>query len=185
MNYLIVGLGNIGAEYHNTRHNYGFMVLDAWAQASNIIFNSERYGSIGTTKFKGRTLTLLKPSTYMNLSGKAVHYWMQKLKIPKENVMILVDDMALPLGSMRIRKKGSDGGHNGLANIAEILGTIDYPRLRLGISEKVGNQVDYVLGKWTPDEMKVVNETIVKVIDACKAFTTIGIDRTMNTYNTK
>ena len=184
MNYLIVGLGNIGAEYVDTRHNIGFTVLDLWAQGSNTLFKSERYGSVAEIRFKGRTFTLLKPSTYMNLSGKAVNYWMQKKSISVENVMVIVDDFALPIGTIRMRKKGSDGGHNGLANIAEVLGTQAYPRMRLGIGGLAfGNQVDFVLGKWSEDERKNLEPVLKVAIDAVKAFGTIGMDRTMNTYN--
>jgi PTH1 family peptidyl-tRNA hydrolase len=185
MNYLIVGLGNIGYEYVHTRHNIGFSVLDAWAQASNILFESGRYGSIAQVRFKGRTFHLLKPSTYMNLSGKAVNYWAQSLKIPLENILVIVDDMALPFGSLRIRKKGSDGGHNGLANIAACLGTEAYPRMRIGIGSHLGfgSQVDFVLGKWTDEETAALPEICEKAIQAVKSFGTIGIDRTMNQYN--
>ena len=133
MSYLIVGLGNIGIEYADTRHNIGFLVLDVWSQASNIIFESGRYGSIAELRYKGRKVILLKPSTYMNLSGKAVSYWMQKEKIPLENVLVIVDDLALPLGTLRMRKQGSDGGHNGLRDITETLGTSNFTRIRLGI----------------------------------------------------
>ena len=185
MNYLIVGLGNIGVEYLHTRHNIGFSVLDAWAQASNIVFESGRYGSMAELRFKGRTFHLLKPSTYMNLSGKAVNYWMNALKIPLENVLVIVDDMALPFGALRIRKKGSDGGHNGLANIAECLGTEAYPRMRLGIGSHVGfgSQVDFVLGKWTDEETAELPEICKKAIEAVKAVATIGIDRAMSQCN--
>ena len=144
MNYLVVGLGNIGAEYANTRHNMGFMVLDAWAQASNISFESGRYGSTATISFKGRKFTLLKPSTYMNLSGKAVRYWMNELKVPVENIMVISDDLNIPFGTLRMRKNGSAGGHNGLTNITELLGTQDYCRIRVGIGNDFGrgHQVD-------------------------------------------
>ena len=133
MNYLVVGLGNIGVEYANTRHNMGFMVLDAWAKASNIFFETSRYGSIAEVSFKGSRFTLLKPSTYMNLSGKAVRYWMQQLKLPVEQVLVVSDDLNLPFGTLRLRNGGSAGGHNGLANITEMLGSQNYPRLRIGI----------------------------------------------------
>ena len=148
MNYLVVGLGNIGAEYANTRHNMGFMVLDAWAQASNIIFESGRYGSTAVVSFKGRKFYLLKPSTYMNLSGKAVRYWMNELKIQPENLMVISDDLNIPFGTLRLRKNGSAGGHNGLTNINELIGTQEYARIRVGIGNEFGRgqQVDYVLG---------------------------------------
>lgn len=187
MKYLIVGLGNIGPEYANTRHNIGFMVLDALAEASNAVFSSMRYGALTEVKVKGRTLFLLKPSTYMNLSGKAVDYWMKAERIPIENVLIVVDDVALPLGAIRMRSKGSDGGHNGLKHINEILGTQEYARLRFGIGNDYpqGHQVDYVLGEWEPEEKKALPEFIKKAIDAIKSFATIGLERTMNFYNKK
>lgn len=187
MKYLIVGLGNIGPEYANTRHNIGFMVLDAFAEASNAVFTSMRYGSLTEAKVKGRALFLLKPSTYMNLSGKAVSYWMKAERIPLENVLIVVDDVALPLGTIRIRAKGSDGGHNGLKHINETLATQDYARLRFGIGNDYpqGHQVDYVLGEWKAEEKKALPESIDKAIEAIKAFATIGLERTMNSYNKK
>ena len=149
MKYLIVGLGNIGPEYQNTRHNIGFKVLDAFAKASNTVFEDMRYGAVATVKLKGRTLILLKPNTYMNLSGKAVSYWMQKEKIELSNLFVVVDDLALPFGTIRLRSKGSDGGHNGLKSINQLLGTQDYTRLRFGIGNEFpkGKQVDYVLKK--------------------------------------
>lgn len=187
MNYLVVGLGNIGFEYVDTRHNIGFSVLDAWAQASNISFSTKRYGDVAEVRFKGHTFILLKPSTYMNLSGKAVNYWMQQSKIPVERVLVIVDDMALPIGQLRLRKKGSDGGHNGLANIAQMIGTESYSRLRIGIGSHIGfgSQVDFVLGKWTAEEKAELEPAIKKAIDVIKAFGTIGVDRAMNQYNTK
>ena len=158
MKYLIVGLGNIGAEYRNTRHNIGFMVLDALAKASNLVFADGRYGATATLSVKGRQLILLKPSTYMNLSGNAVRYWMQQEKIPIENVLVVLDEIALPLGTLRMRKKGSDAGHNGLANIIESLGTNVFPRLRFGIGDDFprGKQIDFVLGKWKPSELDII-----------------------------
>jgi PTH1 family peptidyl-tRNA hydrolase len=187
MNYLIVGLGNIGFEYVDTRHNIGFSVLDAWAQASNTSFSTKRYGDVAEVRFKGHSFTLLKPSTYMNLSGKAVNYWLQQSKIPVERLLVIVDDMALPVGHLRLRKKGSDGGHNGLANIAQMIGTESYSRLRIGIGSHIGfgSQVDFVLGKWTPEEREELKPAIEKAIDVIKAFGTIGVDRAMNQYNTK
>lgn len=163
------------------------MVLDALAKASNISFNDVRYGAVTELKHKGRTFILLKPSTYMNLSGKAVNYWMQKESIALENVFIVVDDIALPLGTIRIRIKGSDGGHNGLKSIDEVLGTQEYARLRFGIGNSFskGRQVDYVLGEWTEEEQKVLPDRIVKAGEAIISFGTIGIERTMNFYNSR
>ena len=187
MNYLIVGLGNIGVEYANTRHNMGFMVLDAWAQASNIVFESGRYGSIATISFKGRKFTLLKPSTYMNLSGKAVRYWMNELKIPVENLLVLSDDLNIPFGTLRLRKNGSAGGHNGLTNINELIGTQDYARIRLGIGNDFGRgqQVGYVLGELSKEEKEQMPDICKRTIDGIKAWATIGADRAMNVVNTK
>jgi len=187
MNYLVVGLGNIGAEYANTRHNMGFMVLDAWAQASNISFESGRYGSTATISFKGRKFHLLKPSTYMNLSGKAVRYWMNELKIPVENLLVISDDLNIPFGTLRLLKNGSAGGHNGLTNINELIGTQDYARIRVGIGNDFGKgqQVGYVLGGLSKDEEEQMPEICKRVIDGIKAWATIGPDRAMNTINTK
>lgn len=187
MNYLIVGLGNIGVEYANTRHNIGFMVLDAWAQASNIVFESGRYGSTTTVSFKGRKFTLLKPSTYMNLSGKAVRYWMNELKIQPEDLLVISDDLNIPFGTLRLRKNGSAGGHNGLTNISELLGTQDYARIRVGIGNEFGRgqQVGYVLGEFNEDERKEIPEICKRVIDGVKAWATVGADRAMNVVNTK
>ncbi len=186
MNYLVVGLGNIGSEYADTRHNVGFMVLDAWAQASNAVFKAQRYGDVAEISFKGRNITLLKPSTYMNLSGNAVRYWVNKLKLPLENLLIICDDLNLPFSTLRMRKKGSDGGHNGLKNIQELLGTQDYARIRIGIGNNFakGGQVDFVIGQMTPEEKNAMPEICDKVIEGIKSFTTIGIDRTMNSFNT-
>ena len=187
MNYLVVGLGNIGAEYANTRLNMGFMVLDAWAQASNISFESGRYGSTATVSFKGRKFTLLKPSTYMNLSGKAVRYWMNELKVPVENILVISDDLNIPFGTLRLRKNGSAGGHNGLTNITELIGTQEYARIRMGIGNDFGRgqQVGYVLGELTQEEKEQMPELCKRVIDGVKAWATIGADRAMNTVNTK
>ena len=187
MNYLIVGLGNIGVEYANTRHNIGFMVLDAWAQASNIVFESGRYGSTTTVSFKGRKFTLLKPSTYMNLSGKAVRYWMNELKIQPENLLVISDDLNIPFGTLRLRKNGSAGGHNGLTNISELLGTQDYARIRVGIGNEFGRgqQVGYVLGEFSEGERKEIPDICKRVIDGVKAWATVGADRAMNVVNTK
>ena len=187
MKYLIVGLGNIGPEYHDTRHNIGFMMLDAFAKASNVVFNSERYGDVGVASVKGRRLILLKPSTYMNLSGNAVRYWMQKEKIALENVLILVDDLALPFGTLRLKAKGSDAGHNGLKHIAQILGTQKYARLRFGIGNEFGKgrQIDYVLSPFEEDEYKAMDELFDTVGETIKSFCLAGIDITMNQFNKK
>jgi len=187
MNYLIVGLGNIGVEYVNTRHNMGFMVLDAWAQASNIVFESGRYGYMATVSFKGRKFHLLKPSTYMNLSGKAVRYWMNELKIPLENLLVISDDLNIPFGTLRLRKNGSAGGHNGLTNINELIGTQDYARIRIGIGNEFsrGQQIGYVLGELAQEEMEQMPEISKRVIEGVKAWATIGPDRAMNVVNTR
>lgn len=161
--------------------------MDALSKASNISFNDARYGSVAEVKHKGRTFILLKPSTYMNLSGKSVSYWLQKEKIPVENLLVIVDDIALPLGSLRLRSFGSDGGHNGLKSIDEVLGTQNYSRLRFGIGGEFpkGYQVDYVLGEWRDDELKILPESIKKVSDIIFSFGTIGVERTMNLFNKK
>ena len=187
MNYLIVGLGNIGVEYANTRHNMGFMVLDAWAQASNIVFESGRYGSTATVSFKGRKFTLLKPSTYMNLSGKAVRYWMTELKIQPDRLLVISDDLNIPFGTLRLRKNGSAGGHNGLTNINELIGTQEYARIRMGIGNDFsrGQQVDYVLGELSKEEKEQMPELCKRVIDGVKTWALMGPDRAMNTLNTK
>jgi PTH1 family peptidyl-tRNA hydrolase len=187
MNYLIVGLGNIGVEYANTRHNMGFMVLDAWAQASNIVFESGRYGSTATVSFKGRKFTLLKPSTYMNLSGKAVRYWLTELKIQPDQLLVISDDLNIPFGTLRLRKNGSAGGHNGLTNINELIGTQEYARIRMGIGNDFGRgqQVDYVLGELSAEEKEQMPELCKRVIDGVKAWALMGPDRAMNTLNTK
>ena len=185
MKYLIAGLGNIGDDYYNTRHNIGFKILDAMAVASNFSFTDKRYGAIATTKHKGRDLILLKPSTFMNLSGNAVNYWMNKENIPLENLLVLVDDIALPLGSIRMRLKGSDGGHNGLANISSVLGTDEYSRIRFGIGNEFrkGSQVDFVLGRWTQEEEKTVDERIPTVIEMIRSFAFAGAELTMTAFN--
>ncbi|MDD2595311.1 MAG: aminoacyl-tRNA hydrolase [Bacteroidales bacterium] len=185
MNYLIAGLGNIGAEYSNTRHNIGFMVLDAWAQASNASFVSGRYGSTAEISFKGRKFILLKPSTYMNLSGKAVNYWLQQTKIPKENLLVVVDDLALPFGTLRMRKKGSAGGHNGLKSIDYSLSSDEYPRLRIGIGNgfREGGQVDYVLGELLLEEKRMLPQVLDTAISAIKSFGTEGVERAMTNFN--
>ncbi len=187
MKYLIVGLGNIGEEYRGTRHNIGFQILDAFAEASNISFTPARYGDRADVKFKGRQFILIKPSTYVNLSGKAVNYWLQKEKLSLENLLVITDDLALNFGTIRIRAKGSDGGHNGLRNINELIGSNKYARLRFGIGDEFhhGQQVDYVLGKWSPEEKKILSERIETSMEAIKAFGTVGIQRAMNLFNNK
>lgn len=186
MNFLIAGLGNIGVEYANTRHNIGFMVLDALIKDSGTSFISGRYGSTAEISYRGHKLVLLKPSTYMNLSGKAVNYWMQELKIKPENLLVVVDDLALPFGTLRMRKQGSDGGHNGLKNITQMLGNNSYARLRVGIGDAFakGHQVDYVLGKWKSEEEKELPFILDRAGDAIKAYAFMGPDRAMNICNT-
>lgn len=185
MKFLIVGLGNPGSEYENTRHNIGFKVLDALAEPSNIFFSTDRYAEVAQTKHKGRTLILAKPNTYMNLSGKALRYWMDKEKIPLERVLIVTDDLSLPFGKIRLRGKGSDGGHNGLKNINEILSRQDYARIRFGIGNQFqkGRQVDYVLGEWSSEEKEILKERIEICRDAVLSFATAGLNRTMSDYN--
>ncbi len=185
MKYLIVGLGNIGEEYKDTRHNIGFTVLDAMAMASNTSFKDKRYGAICEIKYKGRNLILLKPSTFMNLSGNAVRYWITKENIPPENLLIIVDDLALPPGSIRMRSKGNDGGHNGLAHINTTLGTNEYARIRIGIGNNFnkGAQINFVLGKWEGKEKKFMEERISIVVDMIKSFTFSGTELTMTAFN--
>jgi peptidyl-tRNA hydrolase, PTH1 family len=185
MKYLIVGLGNIGEGYKDTRHNIGFTVLDTMAMASNTAFIDKRYGSVCQVKYKGRQMILLKPSTFMNLSGNAVDYWLKKEKIGVGNMLVIVDDIALPLGSIRMRHQGSDGGHNGLAHISTILGTNEYPRIRFGIGNgfRKGLQVDFVLGSWNPEERKIVEERILVVIEMIKSFAYVGTELTMTAFN--
>jgi len=187
MNYLVVGLGNIGPEYVNTRHNMGFIVLDAWAQASGLVFSSDRYGSVAEVSVRGHKLTLLKPSTFMNLSGKAVRYWMQQKNVPLDRVLVICDDLNLPFGSIRMRSAGSNGGHNGLGNINEMVGSQEYPRIRLGIGNDFarGHQVDFVLAPLSEEEMKQMADISVKVIEGVKLFVTDGVQRAMNSVNTK
>ena len=187
MNYLIAGLGNIGAEYASTRHNMGFMVLDALAGASNVIFQTERYGDVATLSLKGNKVTLLKPSTYMNLSGKAVRYWMKKLDIPNERLLVVLDDIALPFGTLRMRKRGSDGGHNGLKSIDYCLISDDYARLRIGIGHGFaeGGQIDFVLGELIPEEKEILPQVLATASEAIKSFVLEGADSAMNKYNTK
>ena len=187
MKYLVTGLGNIGQDYANTRHNIGFNILDALAAASNISFSDKRYGFVSELKYKSRSIILLKPSTYMNLSGKAVNYWMQKEKIPLDNIIVVVDDLALNFGQLRLKTSGGDGGHNGLSNIIDILGTNKYARLRFGIGNNFykGQQIDYVLSEWSEEEKKLLPERIEICHEIIKSFCTIGIERTMNQFNNK
>ncbi len=187
MKYLVVGLGNFGEEYKNTRHNLGFEVLDTLAKVSNISFEDKRYGFVSHYKFKARIFVLIKPTTYMNLSGKAVNYWLQKEKIPVKNLIIIVDDIALPFGAIRIKTKGGDGGHNGLKNIAQTIGGNNYTRLRFGVGSEFseGKKVNYVLGDWTLEEKEILDKKIPIVLEAIKSFGTIGVERTMNFFNNK
>ncbi|EKF55088.1 peptidyl-tRNA hydrolase [Galbibacter marinus] len=183
--YLIVGLGNIGSEYENTRHNIGFKVLDHLAKKEDLSFQSNKLGAITQYKFKGRTLVLLKPSTYMNLSGKAVRYWMTKEKIPLENILIITDDINLSFGTIRLKTKGSDGGHNGLKDIQLQLGTQQYSRFRFGIGAEFskGRQIEYVLGQWSPEEEAKLEERIERARELVNSFATAGVQITMNTFN--
>ncbi|WP_159024245.1 aminoacyl-tRNA hydrolase [Formosa sp. L2A11] len=185
--FLIVGLGNIGDEYKNTRHNIGFKVLDHLAKKEDLSFETQKLGDLTTYKFKGRTFILLKPSTFMNLSGKAVLYWMTKENIPLENVLIITDDLNLEFGSIRLKGKGSDGGHNGLKDIQEKLQTTKYNRFRFGISDAFskGKQIDYVLGEWTIEENDKLPERLEKSVELIKSFGTAGLNNTMNTFNGK
>ena len=187
MKYLIVGLGNIGEEYAGTRHNIGFMILDAFAKASNISFSTDRYGDVAHMRLKNKQLTLLKPSTYMNLSGNAVRYWKDKENIDVDHILVLVDDLALPFGAIRLKGNGSDAGHNGLKNIAAMLGTQSYPRLRFGIGNDYpkGAQIDYVLGKFTPEQQQELPARIEVACEAIKAFCLSGISFAMCNFNNK
>lgn len=187
MNFLIVGLGNIGSEYANTRHNIGFRVLDALAKASNLVFEDKRYGAITTLRVKNQTLFLLKPSTYMNLSGNAVRYWMREKKVPLENLLVVVDDLALPFGQLRLRPGGSEAGHNGLKHITATLGTQQYARLRFGIGNDFprGGQVDYVLGEFGQEDLDKMDERLEAAGEVIKAFALSGIQFAMNHFNKK
>ena len=187
MKYLIVGLGNIGSEYAATRHNIGFRILDAYAEASNISFSTERYGDVAHCRLKNKQLVLLKPSTYMNLSGNAVRYWQQKENIPLENILILVDDIALPFGAIRLKTSGSDAGHNGLKNIAQMLGTQAYARLRFGVGNDFarGCQIDYVLGNFTADQEKELPERLKVAVEAMCEFVLAGAQSAMCKFNNK
>lgn len=185
--FLIVGLGNIGAEYVNTRHNIGFKVVDYIAKEAGVEFSTVKLGSLAEVKIKGRTLLLLKPNTYMNLSGKALQYWMEKEKIAKENILVITDDLNLSFGTLRMKPKGSDGGHNGLKSIQAVLNSAEYPRLRFGISDefKKGQQVNYVLGDWSDVETNNLKERLETSSKAVQEFALAGIAHAMNTYNGK
>lgn len=185
--FLIVGLGNIGAEYVNTRHNIGFKVVDRLAQQEGSSFETAKLGAVAEVKIKGRTLLLLKPNTYMNLSGKAIKYWLDKENIPVENLLVVTDDLNLAFGTIRIKAKGSDGGHNGLKSTQQLLNTADYPRFRFGISDefKKGQQVDYVLGEWSEEEKAKLSERLDMASEAVKSFVLSGLANTMSDYNGK
>ena len=185
--FLIAGLGNIGAEYVNTRHNIGFKVLDFLASKESVSFETAKFGAVAEYRFKGRTFFLLKPNTYMNLSGKALKYWIDKENIPLENVLVITDDLNLPFGAIRIKPKGSDGGHNGLKSIQQILNTSEYPRFRFGISDefKKGKQVDYVLGEWDDTEKAKLPERLEMASEVIKSFGTAGLEHTMTGFNGK
>jgi PTH1 family peptidyl-tRNA hydrolase len=185
MKYLIVGLGNIGEEYRNTRHNIGFDVVDAFAAKHGAHFTPGRLADVAECRWKGRSLVLIKPTTYMNLSGKAVRYWMDKEKITLDRLLVIVDDLALPLETIRVRPAGSDAGHNGLKSIQELLGTVQYPRLRFGIGNDYpkGRQVDFVLSPWNPAEKPVVQQKIATCVDIIECFATQGVQAVMNRFN--
>lgn len=187
MKYLIVGLGNPGPEYQNTRHNIGFKVLDELASSFGISYESGRYADVATAKWKGRTFVLIKPTTYMNLSGKAVNYWLQQEKITTDRLLVVTDDIALPFGKLRMKGKGSDGGHNGLKDIQKVVGSAAYPRLRFGVGNDFhpGQQVSYVLGEWTPEQQSALPERTELAAEMIKAFGTIGLSRAMNEFNNK
>jgi len=187
MKHLIVGLGNIGPEYEGTRHNIGFRILDALAGASNITFQDKRYGFVAHMRVKNQELVLLKPSTYMNLSGNAVRYWMQQENIPMERLLVIVDDLSLPVGTLRMRQGGADGGHNGLKHIAQVLGTQAYNRLKFGIGNEFprGGQIDFVLGRFDAEDEKAVNEKVPTACEAIKAYALSGMSFAMNHFNGK
>ena len=187
MNFLIVGLGNIGVKYESTRHNIGFKALDFVAEQSSAFFTPERYGEISTFKYKGKNIYLLKPNTFMNLSGSAVRYWLTKLKIDIKNLLVVTDDLNLEVGNLRMKKNGSDGGHNGLKNIQQTLSTNQYPRLRIGVGNNFpkGKQIDYVLGKWTEEEHSILDQKMEIIKDMVLSFCFAGIDNTMNKYNNR
>ena len=185
MKYLIIGLGNPGEKYEDTRHNIGFKVLDNLSSLSNSSFSTAKLADVATIKFKGRNLLLVKPNTFMNLSGKAVNYWMQKEKIPIENILVITDDISLPFGSIRMRVKGSDGGHNGLKSIIESLSSPTFPRIKFGIGSDFlkGYQSDYVLGKWSDKEQGVLQGRIDFTVKMIQSFSVVGVHRTMNDFN--
>ncbi|MBV6640111.1 MAG: aminoacyl-tRNA hydrolase [Cyclobacteriaceae bacterium] len=185
MKYLIAGLGNIGPEYEVTRHNIGFLVLDRLADLQKVSFSQDRHAFVSEVKYKGRSITLIKPTTYMNLSGKAVNYWLKELKIPKQNLLVITDDISLPFGKLRLKPRGSSAGHNGLKNIEEMIGGQDYPRLKFGVGDDFpkGRQVDYVLSPFSKKEFETLTIEIDRCIDMIYAFCTIGIERTMNQFN--
>ncbi|MCB9046431.1 MAG: aminoacyl-tRNA hydrolase [Chitinophagales bacterium] len=185
MKFLIIGLGNIGSEYDGTRHNIGFDVADVLAIKNNVTFKQDRLAAVAEYKWKGKNFVIIKPSTYMNLSGKAIKYWMEKEKVPVEQTLVILDDLALPLGTLRMKGSGSDGGHNGLKSIQESLQTTKYPRLRFGIGNDYpkGMQVDFVLGKWTSEEFPIVKELVLKSVEMIESFAFRGIQQTMNQYN--
>ncbi len=187
MKYLIIGLGNPGEKYANTRHNIGFLVLDAFAREREATFALDRHAEVAHTKFKGRSIVLVKPTTFMNLSGKAVNYWMQAEKIPRENILVITDDLALPFGKLRMKGKGSDGGHNGLKDIQATLNSQEYARLRFGVGSEFnkGQQVDYVLGEWSAEEKETLKERIQIATEFIKGFSTIGLGMTMTNWNNK
>ena len=187
MKFLIVGLGNPGVKYQNTRHNIGFKALDYVSKHANAFFSLVRYGELSSFKYKGKSIFLLKPNTYMNLSGNAVNYWIKKENIPLTNLLIITDDINLSIGVLRMKKKGSDGGHNGLKNIQESLLSSSYPRLRIGVGNEFskGRQVDYVLGDWSKEEEEILEEKIVKIKEMILSFCFAGIENTMNKYNNK
>ena len=187
MKYLIIGLGNPGAEYENTRHNIGFKVLDKLVSLSNTSFFTKRYADVAEIKFKGRNLVLIKPNTFMNLSGKAVAYWMQQSKINIENILVVTDDISLPLGVLRLREKGSDGGHNGLKDVQAVLGGSNYPRLRFGVGDDFarGKQSEYVLDNFLDEDYTTINNRVAMAVEMIQAFATIGIGRTMSDFNGK
>jgi len=187
MKYLIVGLGNPGSKYENTRHNIGFKVVEEMAKLREGQFSLDRHADVAEVKFKGRKIFLIKPTTFMNLSGKAVNYWMQQEKIPVENLLVITDDIALPFGKLRMKGKGSDGGHNGLKDIQAVLGTSNYARLRFGVGSEFnkGRQVDYVLGEWSPEENVELKNRIETSTEFIKGFVTIGLNQTMSNWNNK
>jgi PTH1 family peptidyl-tRNA hydrolase len=187
LKYLVAGLGNVGDEYLNTRHNIGFTILDALAGEAGIKFADRRYGFVAEYHYKARTFILLKPSTYVNLSGKAIRYWLQKESVELTSLLVLVDDLSLPFGTIRLRAKGSHGGHNGLANVIEALGRHDFARLRFGIGGDYpyGMQVEYVLGRWSDEEYQLLSEKIKTCHEIIRGFGTLGIEKTMNAFNNR